>query len=250
MLPTLFFFTTLAVLVSIFVIWKQAKEKLYSESELFDTIIFMILAAIGGARMSYILIHFNEFSFHLLRWIAFWVTPGFYLFGGAVGILFVLWYQSRQRRDLKFWEMVDFVGFAFWIGAIIGLFGGFLAGSEAGIVSGVSAATHPVTLYKLLVLLAFLSPYVAFRNGHQREDWFHKTPGSVGLSIALLFAVTVVFVDFFKERVLYYRLSLDQWVSLVIGITSFVVLYYRLGRNPNRDITSISRLLKKLKRTA
>ena len=250
MLPTLFFFVTLAVLVSVFVIWKQAKERLYSESELFDTIILMILAAIAGARISYILIHFNEFSFHLLRWITFWVTPGFYLFGGAVGILFVLWYQSRKRRDLKFWEMVDIVGFAFWIGAIIGLFGWFLAGQETGIVSRISGAAHPVTLYKLIVLLIFLSPYIAFRNGNQREDWFHKMPGSVGLSVALLFSVTIVFVDFFKERVVYYGLSLDQWVSLVIGIASFVVLYYRLGRNLKRDITFFLRLLKKLKRTA
>ena len=141
--------------------------------------------------------------------------------------------------------MLDFVGFAFWIAAIIALFGIFLAGIEQGIVSGISEAVHPVTLYKLLILLVFLSPYMAFRSGYQREDWFHKTPGSIGLSIVVLLAGTAVVTDFFKERVLYYGLSLDQWISLTIAVASFALLYYRLGRNPQRDIMSVSHLLRK-----
>ncbi|MBI4137343.1 prolipoprotein diacylglyceryl transferase [Candidatus Roizmanbacteria bacterium] len=240
-ISSLYVFSIFAVLVAIFIIWKQAKEKLYPENALFDTIILMIVVGIAGARLGFIILHFNAFSLYLLQWIAFWVFPGFYLFGAMVGIIAVLWFQSRKHRDLKFWELVDFVGFAFWIAAIIWLFGLFLAGSEKGLVSGISGAPHPVTLYKLLTLLVILSPYLAFRSGNQRDDWFHKTPGSVGVTSALLLSTMVVALDFFKERAVWYGLSIDQWIALGVSLLSLSVLYYRWKRSPKRDILSISR---------
>lgn len=245
-ISSLFFFITLAVIVAIFMIWKQAKEKLYPEHALFDTIILMLIFGIAAARVGYVLLHFTEFSFHILEWVAFWVMPGFYVFGALAGILLVLWYQSRQNRELKFWEMLDFVGFAFWIALIISFFGVFLAGSEQGIASSVSPATHPVTLYKLVLLLVFLSPYAAFRSGHQRDDWFHKTPGSVGLSISILLASIVVITDFFKVRVTYAGLSIDQWISFAVVIISFSLLYFRWKRTPKRDAQSLSRIMRSM----
>lgn len=246
-IPSFTVFATIAILVAIFIIWRQAKEKLYSEDALFDTILLSLVGGYLFGRIGYAALHFDIFGTSLLRWIAFWVFPGFYLYSGIVGSLFVLWYQSKQNKELKFWELLDMFGFALWVGLIIAFFGVFLGGLEQGMPSSVYSVAHPVTLYKLVMLLIFMIPYLVFRYEKGREDWFHKTSGSVGLSFLALFSFGTIVLDLFKQRVSYYGFSVDQWISLIILVGSLTFLYVRLKRTPRKDLQSLARVYHSVK---
>lgn len=240
-------FSILATIVGIFIIWKQSKEKLYSEEELFDTIILSLIGAFLFSRIGYIIINYSIFRGALLGMLAFWVVPGFYIFGAIFGVLFVLWYKARQSKELTFLRLFDIVAFSFWVGLPIVYFGIFLDGKEQGIESFIPGLSHPLSLYKMVFFMIVLIPYVFFRRDFDREDWLHKTPGSVGLFVLILFSLATFSFDFLKNRWVWYGLSVDQWVSGTILILSVMAFYFLWKRTPKRDVNLFIRLARRLK---
>lgn len=246
---TFIVFIIVAVITGTIIIWKQAKEKLYDEAVLFDTVFLTLFSGIFFARFGYILLHLDVFEFSFLRWIAFWVFPGFYLYTGLLGAVMVLWIQSRKVKEFNLLDLLDIFGFAFLISTTIGQLGSFLGGIEQGVESSIHSISHPVSLYKFIVLLIFITPYLVFRYEYTKDDWFHKTKGAFGLSVLSFFSINTFLFDFFKQRTLYLFFSIDQWITLCIFVVSVVLIYILLKRTPRKDYIFIKKTAAKIIKT-
>ena len=242
-------FTILAGIVGVFLVWRQAKEQLYNEHSIFDTI---LLSGIGGlifARLGYVVLHMDIFGLSPLRVLTFWVYPGLFLYTGIIGIVLFIWLQAHKHKELEFWRLMDMYAFAFWAGSIISFFGAFLAGTEMGIESPIPHVAHPVTLYKVIIFSIFFVPYAIFRRDHDKEDIFHKTTGSIGLIILQLFLLVSFAIDFMKVRHTYYGLSDDQWVAGLLFITAACALLLRWHATRDQRMSRFSRMKEFLSRT-
>lgn len=253
-ISSLGFFLFLAFLVGTFVIWKKAKEKLYSEETVFDSIFLVTFSGLLGARLFYILFNWEDFGFNLLKWFLINGYAGLYFYGGLLTGIFTL-YRYYKNKEISFFEMFDYFALAFWGAFILGELGVFLDGAEVGretalpwAVSfvGLSGLRHPVSFYKALTLfLIFLVYWFILR----KKISFAKLPGGVlALLFLLFFALQNFLLDFLKSfSVYYWGLGLDQWVSGGVVVIAGIVLYKHVGRSLRGDVTGLISKIKKQK---
>lgn len=223
-----FFF--IGLIVGIYSTWKQAKTRLYPENDFFDALFVSVLFAFAGARMMYVFLHFDEFGWSMLSWAAVWLNSGYSLVGGLLGGLLGLFVVCRTKKEFTFWEAADLFAFSFWIAALIGLFGSFLAGFDQGRPSGISDIEHPVGLYRFVGLLILLMPYLVYRFEKEHETSIHIRSGLFTMLFGASFSFVWILVDFVRKGTYYVTiLTVDQLIMLVLFILSVVglVVYHR-----------------------
>jgi len=195
-----------------------------------DLVFYLILGVVIGARL------FSSF---------FW-TPGYYLahpikilyiweggmafHGGLIGIIAAAWYFVRKHKK-KFWQFADIIAlpavFALGLGRIANFINGELWGTVTDVswcvvFPGVEGCRHPVTLYGAVgrfVLFAFC--YWLWRRQFRA--------GFVFWNFVFWTGIGRFVIDFLREDVRYYALSLGQWYSLVMVIVAgyFFWQFYR-----------------------
>lgn len=126
------FMLAMGILLGTALAWYLAKRDggEYNE-EVLDLIMYVAVAGIIGARLSYVILHWQYYSANLAEIPAVW-HGGLTLQGSVIGaLLAVIWYA--RRRKISFWKFADYLAPGVLLGQAVGRVGCFLNGCCYGI---------------------------------------------------------------------------------------------------------------------
>ncbi len=157
------FFVALGFAVGILTAVKVGKTQGVPSQQVMDMAFVMIVWAIIGSRLFYLLINISYYKAHLLDVVKLW-QGGLVFSGGLVATAAAMWWYLR-RHHLSFWSTGDLWAPSLAIGQAIGRIGCFMAGccygrptdSAWGVVF-----THPKSLAPLNIPIYPTQMFEAF----------------------------------------------------------------------------------------
>ncbi|MDP2860799.1 MAG: prolipoprotein diacylglyceryl transferase [bacterium] len=171
MYPVLFSFGTITVytfgvfafgafLISVFLFWRFCREDV-SEEDTFDLAIITALSGFTGARIFYLVLHWQDFWPHIDKLILFIRYPGFSLYGGIIagGATFAV---AAFLKKLNARRLADFAAVSILPALAVGRVGEFLSGGGFGLKTDIFLKTktlwffenrHPIQLYLTICFL-------------------------------------------------------------------------------------------------
>lgn len=212
------FFVALGFLLGyIFVLKKIRKEIIHSLA------IFVILGAVIGSRVAYILGYLDHYLSNPIEILKIW-QGGLTIHGGIIGSLtfaFVyLWIKKIPKKLI--WKITDSVALIMPLSIAIGRIGCLLIndhqGAETslpwGIIWSDGTIRHPVVIYLIIVnlliffILKFLKPKLV-------------KLGQLSFAFLFLYSCSRFFLDFTRSTP---NLSAAQWLSMIVIISVIIVL--------------------------
>lgn len=200
----------LSLVVSVFIIWRLYKNNLsflrakISLNEFFDSALFFLFSFGVGARILYIVEHWQVFRGNIASMFLFLHFPGFSLLGGVIGAVLGLWILCRiQKQPILLLLDTFVVGLAF-----------VLSFSQIGSLEGILAFAIFALLYYLyrteklrsgeiflyfLILTGMLNFFVVYLTGFRMAQVISAIFVIIGLSI-ILFTRKSVIISFLKGK--------------------------------------------------
>ncbi len=228
-------FLVIAWLVFSFVFWKLLRNMGVAEQRIFDLTFYSTLVSLFSSRAVFVLLNPALFSDNLIKVAAFWVQPGFSLYGGLIGALGTSVYLSR-RYKVRLAYVLDAWAVSLPLSLIFGEIGSLLDGTEVGrtfagpwsiFYLGHVGRRHPVQLYEILALVLVLIVVFLLQKKAEIGKWPF---GLVGVWFFLAFSVFMFIIEFAKETgVYFFRFSINQWILIAIFGQSLGALYVRGG---------------------
>ncbi|MCJ7662782.1 MAG: prolipoprotein diacylglyceryl transferase [Desulfobacterales bacterium] len=171
------FLIAVGIMVGLFLARRQAAQEGIDQDKIVDITFYILLAALIGARLLFVLINFGEYADNPLAIFKIW-EGGLVFYGGllpaaAIGI----WYI--KRLGLPLWQVTDIFAPSLAIGHAFGRIGCFLAGCCYGEACALPWAVtfadprslapqgipvHPTQLYSSLSLFALFAFLVFLRK--------------------------------------------------------------------------------------
>lgn len=233
-------FLVLAFILGTFIIWKEGRRSGYNEEKLLDYAVVLLVSALLGARLFYVLFNIGEFAPDPLRIFEVW-QGGFVFYGALIGGILGAWYYVRKVK-WPFFQIADFTVIAAALAAAIAKVGAFLAGSDYGItttapwgvtVIGQLGARHPAQLYEAVY-------YVFMFYLLKMLDRQKKKSGGVFFVYVLLLGAGRWVLEFFRgDSTFIGNFKVAQVVSILLVIVGVVGLYYFSRRDWKADLRSL-----------
>jgi phosphatidylglycerol---prolipoprotein diacylglyceryl transferase len=215
----------------------RARRRQIDAAKVMDLGIYLIIAALVGAKLMLIAVDFDYFR-HQPRELLSLVRAGGVFYGGLLAALAVgLWLVGRYK--LQPWTVADLIAPGIALGHVVGRFGCLLAGCCYGRPTSVpwaitftnpAAATnvgtplntplHPTQLYdagaELLIMTVLLLTERRGRPFPGRTFWLYM----------LLYAISRYIVEIYRgdERGMILGVSTSQFVSILIVPLSIIML--------------------------
>lgn len=177
-----------AILIGSAIFLKRAKKEGYKEDFLTDTLFYLIIFSILGARLYYVLFNFGYYMKHPLEIVAIW-NGGLAIHGGIIAGSICLLYRARKNKK-SFLRLTDLLVPSIILGQAIGRWGNFFNSEAHGIATSKQVLEnlhiprfiikgmnidgvyyHPTFLYESIwcllgfILLIYLSKKVKLRRG-------------------------------------------------------------------------------------
>jgi len=229
------FFVASAVLLALWIAYREAKQRGLEYNLVPDLGFYLILGAILGARLFYIILNIQEFTSNPISIIQFW-KGGLVFFGGAIVSIAVGWGYLRWKQQ-PFWAWTDAFAPGIAAGQALGRVGCLMAGCCYGKPSQVPWAItfknpdslaplhiplHPTQIYHSLaglitfIALLILKPHLK-KNG-QLFSFFLIFYGGLRLTI-----------EFFRGdfRDYFGLLSITQWGAIGMALFGLTILFYK-----------------------
>jgi phosphatidylglycerol:prolipoprotein diacylglycerol transferase len=218
----------IAFLVAIFGVKWVAKPEGISFDNIIDLAIWVIIGAVVGARLAYVI---SEYRYFLTApWYAVFLVNwgGLVFYGGLIGG-FLAGYWFVRRKKLHPWKLADLVAPFIAIGYSIVRIGCFLNGCCYGVVtnvpwalrcaSGDNALRHPTQLYSFLGSLILF--FILWRFRHHKQF-----PGFLFLLYMGLYFIMRFIVEIFREGPhIFPWLSLMQLICIIMTIFAFGLIW-------------------------
>ncbi|MDY6853471.1 MAG: prolipoprotein diacylglyceryl transferase [Thermodesulfobacteriota bacterium] len=225
-----------AFLVGIFLAAKEAKRTGEDPEKILDITFYLILGAIIGSRILYIILHYPYFLENPLEMIKIW-KGGLVFYGGfLLALSVVIWYI--RKNQLNFWKILDILAPSIAIGQGIGRLGCFFAGccfgkettlpwavtfSHHESLARLGVPLHPVQLYASINAFSiFIILTIAKR--------YKKFDGFILWLYVLLYATTRTILEIFRgdERglIFYHSITSSQFIAIILGMISVFMLFY------------------------
>jgi phosphatidylglycerol---prolipoprotein diacylglyceryl transferase len=228
-------FVATGFLVGLMVTVKIGKTEGITPQQTMDIGFLIIVAAIVGSRLMYVLMNISYYVERPIDIFKMW-QGGLVFSGGIVCVvLAVLWYTRRHR--LSFWKTADMWAPAMAVGQAIGRIGCFMAGCCYGKPTGSRwgvVFTDPHSLAPLNIPLHPTQLYSSASNFiiffvllllHRKK----KFDGQVFLWLLVLHSTARLFVERFRGddrgMVLEGGMTITQLVTLALLIGAIVALY-------------------------
>lgn len=226
-----------AYLTGLQLAYVRSKKIGLDPNRVLDLGVYVIIAALVGAKLLLLIIDFSYFRTHPADLLALARSGGVF-YGGLIGaVLVAMWYI--RRHGLPLWTTCDMFAPGIALGHVIGRVGCLMAGCCYGRATSVPWAItfsdpfaasnvgtplnvplHPTQLYEAgaeLVILIFL--LITERKGR-------PFPGRTFWSYILLYAVSRFVIEFYRgdERGIVLGVSTSQFISLILAPLSIVML--------------------------
>ncbi len=247
-IPTYGFFVALGFSVALLVTVKIGKARGFESTQIMDMGFIIILCAIIGSRLGYVLLNPSPYIHHPLDIFKTW-EGGLVFSGGLVFVVLVMtWYVKRHK--LPFWSMADLWAPAIAIGQAIGRIGCFMAGCCFGKPTDVkwcvvfthpkSLAPHDICLHPTQ-LYSSLAGFIIFAilmllTAKKRFD------GQVFIWLVILHSSARLFIERFRGD---YRgvipgteMSVTQLITLLLLIAAVITLFVIKSKREKNLITS------------
>jgi phosphatidylglycerol---prolipoprotein diacylglyceryl transferase len=220
----------------------NAKSHGISRETISDIFFVILISAIVGARLLYVLINLDFYKNNLLAVFQIW-NGGLVFFGGFLAaVLASLVYL--KKLDLNVWKTADIIAPGIAIGHAVGRIGCLFAGCCYGKVCQLPFAiqfTHPRSLAPLNIYLHPTQIYSMISNLilFFMLLWLQKRKkfdGMVFLIYIMLYSLFRSFIEFFRGD---FRgdffldfISMSQGIGFVVSIAAFFFLI-KLSRSSN-----------------
>jgi phosphatidylglycerol:prolipoprotein diacylglycerol transferase len=182
----------------------KIKNSKIKKEELFEFLFYILIGAIIGARIFYVL--FYNPSFYIenpLKVFAFW-QGGLSFHGGLFGGLLVIFLYSKIK-SVPFFSITDLFSIPLSIGLFFGRFGNFLNGELFGRVTNVPWAIafstapdkgllgrHPSQIYEMIKNLIMFFVLFAFYKKSKRD-------GNTTALFFVMYGAMRFLIEFFRE---------------------------------------------------
>lgn len=232
------FLIAIGFLIGLWLAVKQAQKENIPVNKILDLSFYLLLAAIVGSRLFFILINAGHYINHPLDVFKIW-EGGLVFYGGVLlAVPVAVWYV--KRNGLHMWNTADIFAPSIAIAHVFGR----LACLAAGCCFGKAAETlpwgiiftdpeclaptnvllHPTQLYESAGELLIFLTLIKLRT-------YKSFKGRLFMSYLILYAVLRFIVEFFRGDVgrgfIMDNLSVSQGISILmflIGIAGFMIL--------------------------
>ncbi|UCD84163.1 MAG: prolipoprotein diacylglyceryl transferase [Deltaproteobacteria bacterium] len=237
-------FVALGFLAGISFALREARRVGEDPEKVLDLCFWILIAAIVGSRLMFILLNIKEYIKYPAEVIKIW--RGGLIFYGGVVLSVIAAAVFMRRHKLNPWKVSDIVSPGIALGLFFGRLGCFLAGCCYGkptdfpwavtfknpaSLATLNVSLHPTQLYSSLNgLLLFLILLVMRR--------FKKFDGQITISFFFLYAVTRSIIAVFRKQWDYiippgslpyftgFSLSTSQFTSILVAIVSLYLFFY------------------------
>lgn len=224
----------------------QSKKVDLPVSQMSDLAFLMIVMAVIGSRLIYVVVQWRFYAEHPLDIFKIW-EGGLVFLGGLIAcILTAIWYLKKYR--LSFWKVSDVFMPGVALGHAFGRVGCFLAGCCYGRQCDLNAwyavvfpqrpgslAPTEIPLYPTQLMeaaaefLIFL--FLAWKSGRKAFE------GQILLLYLILYSAARIGIEVFRgdlERgyIIPGWLSTSQFLGILLIVSAVLVLIYRKGRTP------------------
>ena len=241
-------FLVLGITIGLLVALRLGKSQGMSPQAIMDMGFIIILSALVGSRLAYVLMNISYYRDHPLDMIIFW-KGGLVFSGGLIAVLLALgWYLRRHR--FSFWKIGDLLAPSAAIGQGIGRLGCLMAGCCYGKPTDLKwgvVFTHPNSLAPLNIplhptqLYGALSGFVIFGvlfYLHTKKQF----EGQLLLWFLILHSTARLFVERFRgdERgfILGSDMTVTQLFALLILFSAVIALFMRKPKDGGPPATS------------
>jgi len=229
-----------AYLLGLWLAVRRARAAGVDPNRIMDLLIWVIIAALVGAKALLFIVDFNHFT---SSWEEFstLLRSGGVFYGGLIAAIVVCIWQLRKHR-LPLWKSGDLFAPGIGLGYMVGRLGCLMAGccygkptdvawaitftdpaANLNVGTPLNVALHPTQLYEagagLILLVAML--ILEKRPGHfaGRTFW----------SFAFLYSVLRFVIEFYRgddRGLVFNMISTSQFISLVLAPISIFMLWY------------------------
>ena len=171
----------LGFLLAVFYGMRNIRRFGITEDELTDALIIGVPAGIVGARLYYVIFHFDSYAGHFLDILKVW-NGGLAIYGGVIAAALTVFFFCRHRK-IPVGAMLDILAFGLLIGQAVGRWANFVNREAFGAVTdvfcrmgltppgGETVYVHPTFLYESLWnLLGLLFLHILLKRGKRKFD--------------------------------------------------------------------------------
>lgn len=232
-------FLALGFLLGVFLIWRLSRAWDMDEEKVLDLTLLTFLGGLIGARVYFVIEHWDFFAVNFSKAILFYKFPGFSFWGGVLGGWLTLFYFSK-RFKLDFWQIADIAAVGFLGGLILSDIGCLLGGCGAGIpYKGFLAVAQIGNIglrFPTQAVQALLLTFALFKIW-KRAIHFHLR--------GVIVAQTLIFIAVIKLLTEPLRANHNQnyFFLLTLFLLGWVIFYRVTGRNILVDIRNLGLFL-------
>jgi phosphatidylglycerol---prolipoprotein diacylglyceryl transferase len=234
-----------AYLIGLWMAARRAREAGLDANRVLDLGIWVIIAALVGAKALLFIVEFNHFTSSWQEFTTLLRSGGVF-YGGLIAAVAVCIYQLRKHK-LPLWISADLFAPGIALGYMVGRLGCLAAGccygkptnvrwaitftdpaANLNVGTPLNVPLHPTQLYEsgaeFLILALLLATEHKGRTFPGRTFWLYM----------LLYGISRFVIEFFRgdpRGVVFGAISTSQFISLLIVPLGLVFLY-RLSRRP------------------
>lgn len=235
------FFIAIGFLMGITFALKEAKRTGYDPQLILDLSFYMIIGAIVGSRLFYVLTHISHYQQTPLDAFKVW-QGGLTFFGGFIlSMIICIWIIKKHK--LSIWKTLDMFAPSLAIGVFFGRLGCFFAGccygkpcslpwavtfTDPHSLAKLNVSLHPTQLYSsTAAFIAFLI-LVAFRKRKSFD-------GQLALMWILLYSFFQLIIEMFRGDVrgdlLFGQYPASQVLALLLLLSALILFPILKKRN-------------------
>jgi phosphatidylglycerol:prolipoprotein diacylglycerol transferase len=224
----------------------RARARGMNPTQMLDLGIYIIIAALVGAKLLLLVVDFDQFKRSPMELLALARSGGVFYGGLILAVSVAFWYIWRHR--LPFWSTCDVFAPGIALGQTVGRLGCFAAGccygrptdvpwavtftnpaAQANVGTPLGQPLHPTQLYEsgadLLILIVLLATERRGKAYPGRTFWLYM----------LLYAISRFIVEFYRgddRGVVFNLLSTSQFIAVIIVPVSVFMLYWLSRTTP------------------
>ncbi|MBI4379494.1 MAG: prolipoprotein diacylglyceryl transferase [Nitrospinae bacterium] len=223
-----------AFLVGLILAVIEAKREGEDPQKIMDLSVYILISAIAGSRLLYIMISYKEYVSDPLRILKIW-EGGLVFYGGFLMAIAVVIVYLR-KHNMNVWKVGDILAPSVAIGQGIGRLGCFFAGccygkatnvpwgvifTDPNTLAPMGIRLHPAQLYDSANGFIIFTVLVVLRR-------FKKFDGQLFWTYTLLYAIGRFIVEIFRgdERgfAIGPYISTSQFIAILLLITSIIMI--------------------------